>query len=265
MTNFYKRDGFQFFRKTSNVSDILEDRLVIENSKLSNTIDYINQNGIKVISINPYISTVESLSFLKHIPFIEGLYLLQDDIDIFPINHLKNLRVLHLNKLDSTIDFTNLKNIEVLGCTSKTELKNVGCCSKLFWLWLDNFKVDDLTSLSGLTNLKHLNLHKTSIVNLVGIASLENLNNITIDSASKLVSLQGLESSNYNLSSINILNAKHLISYQQIGMLKHIKKVRFLKTGVCENFDFLNNLDTLTEFIHDGKYIKKVDSGKYTK
>lgn len=260
MSNFYKQDDFQFFRKTAKVSDILGDRLVIENNKLAKTVNYVNRNGIKTITINPIVSTVDNLSFLEQMPFVEGLYLLQNNLDISTINNLKNLRVLHLNKLDSSIDFSNLKKLEVLGCTFNKELKNIEQCSMLFWLWLDNFKLQDLSSLSALTNLKYLNLYKTSIINLVGIASLENLNNLIIDGASKLVSLEGLEYSNLNLSSLDISNAKHLISYEQISKLKCIKKVHLYKTGVCENFDFLNNLDSLTEFVHGGKYIKKVNS-----
>ncbi|MBX9783225.1 MAG: hypothetical protein K2X48_08025 [Chitinophagaceae bacterium] len=259
MSNFYIQDGFQFFRKTSKVSDILGDRLVIENDKLSKTVDYINRNSIKTITVNPIVSTVDDLSFLEQIPCVEGLYLLQDNLDITAINNLGDLRVLHLNKLDSSIDFTNLKKLEVLGCTFNKELKNIEHCKLLFWLWLDNFKLHDLTCLSGLTSLKYLNLYKTSIMNLNGIALLENLNNLTIDGASKLVSLEGLGYSNQSLYSLDISNAKHLISYDQISKLKCIKKVHLYKTGVCENFDFLNNLESLTEFVHGGKYIKKVN------
>jgi len=257
MSNFYTQDGFQFFRKTSKVSDILGDRLVIENNKLAKTVDYVNRNSVKTITINPILSTVDNLSFLEQMPFVEGLYLLQDNLDISAINNLKNLRVLHLNKLDSSIDFSNLKNLEVLGCTFNKELKNIEHCSMLFWLWLDNFKLQDLTSLSVLTNLKYLNLYKTSIVNLVGVASLKNLTNLVIDGASKLVSLQGFDDTNDNLFSLDISNAKHLISYEQISKLNHIKKVHCYKTGPSENFDFINNLDSLTEFVHGGKYIKK--------
>jgi hypothetical protein len=257
MSNFYTQDGFQFFRKTSKVSDILGDRLVIENNKLAKTVDYVNRNSVKTITINPILSTVDNLSFLEQMPFVEGLYLLQDNLDISAINNLKNLRVLHLNKLDSSIDFSNLKNLEVLGCTFNKELKNIEHCSMLFWLWLDNFKLQDLTSLSVLTNLKDLNLYKTSIVNLVGVASLKNLTNLVIDGASKLVSLQGFDDTNDNLFSLDISNAKHLISYEQISKLNHIKKVHCYKTGPSENFDFINNLDSLTEFVHGGKYIKK--------
>ncbi len=257
MSNFYTQDGFQFFRKTSKVSDILGDRLVIENKKLAETVNYVNRKSIKTITVNPIVSTVDSLSFLDQMPSVEGLYLLQDNLDTTAINNLKNLRVLHLNKLDSSIDFSNFQYLEVLGCTFSKELKNIEHCNMLFWLWLDNFKLQDLTSLSSLTNLKYLNLYKTSITNLVGIASFENLINLVIDGASKLVSLQGLEDSNYNLVSLDISNAKHLVSYDQISKLKHIKKVHCYKTGPCDSFDFINNIDSLTEFVHSGKYIKK--------
>ena len=63
MSNFYTQDGFQFFLKASKVSDILGDRLVIENNKLAKTIDYVNRNDIKNITINPIVSTVDNLSF----------------------------------------------------------------------------------------------------------------------------------------------------------------------------------------------------------
>lgn len=255
--NFYPKDGFQYFRKTNNIGDILDDRFVIESSKIEKSIKYVNQNRIRTITINPVVSKVENLEFLKQMQSIEGLYILQDNLDLSPINYLNHLRVLHLNRIDKSLDFANFKNLQVLGATLDKTLNNLNECANLFWLWLDNYKFNNLNRLSTLSKLTHLNLHKTSIENLRGIELLCCLRELNIDTASKLASLEGLSSSNDCLIKMNINNAKNLHDYQPIEHLTKVENIYFYKTGDCENLDFVSNLTSINTFVLGGKYIVK--------
>lgn len=255
--NFYSKDGFQYFRKTNKISDILDDRLVIESDKIDKTVEYVNDNRITTITVNPFISKVSNLDFLKHMDSVEGIYLLQDNLDLSPINHLKLLKVLHIDRIDDTLDFRNFKDLQVLGATSGKTLGSLGDSVNLFWLWLDNYKSDDITHLSNLKKLNYLNLHKTTIKNLIGIEMLRKLKELNIDSAPRLSSLDGLSSTNKSLVKINIHGAKNLVNYDALANLTKVENIYFSKCGNIENFDFVSNLSPAKTFAHGGKYIVK--------
>ena len=257
MDNFYIKDGHQFFRKTGKISDFLGDRLVINPLTIDEAIDYINSNNINTITINPSKHTVNDLDFLTEINSIEGLYLLQNNLDLSPINELKNLRVLHVDKVDSKIDFNNFPNLQVLGTTYSKSIDKIKNCKKLFWLWLDSFKQENLDMLSDLDDLMHLHLHKTTIVDLKGIEKLKNLVELHIDGATKLQSLSGLSPSNLNLEFIDIFNAKRLTDYESLSNVKTVKRLIFTKTGDGEYLDYIKHLDNLEELIIGNKQVIK--------
>jgi hypothetical protein len=257
MNNFYIKDGHLFFRKTGNISDILGDRLVINPHTIDKTIDYINSNDIKTITINPSKYIVNDLGFLTEINSIEGLYLLQNNLDLSPINELKNLRVLHADKLDSKIDFNNFPNLQVLGTTYNKSIDKIKNCKKLFWLWLDSFKQENLDMLSELSDLMYLHLYKTTIVDLKGIEKLKKLVELYIDGATKLQSLSGLTTSNLNLEFIDIYNAKRLTDYGPLSSVKNVKRLIFVKTGDGEYLEFINELNNLEELVIGNKQVVK--------
>jgi hypothetical protein len=257
MNNFYIKDGHLFFRKTGNISDILGDRLVINPHTIDETIDYINSNDIKTITINPSKYIVNDLGFLTEINSIEGLYLLQNNLDLSPINELKNLRVLHADKVDSKIDFNNFPNLQVLGTTYNKSIDKIKNCKKLFWLWLDSFKQENLDMLSELSDLMYLHLYKTTIVDLKGIEKLKKLVELHIDGATKLQSLSGLTTSNLNLEFIDIYNAKRLTDYGPLRSVKNVKRLIFVKTGDGEYLEFINDLNNLEELVIGNKQVVK--------
>jgi len=244
-TPTYYRDGQLFFKELKKENSILGDRLVINPNKLKNIASFIQKNEIKSITINPSYFKVDNLDFLKDIPFIEGLYILQSNLDLSPLSYLTNLRVFTIDRLEKPLDFTKYQNLEVLGITYSKNTINIGSCENLFWLWIDNYSKHDLQELQGLRNLKYLSLYKTAIKNLTGFESLVNIHELHIDSASKLESLSGISENNKQLELVDIYGAKNLTDYSAIIKGESIKRLRFGRTGNISSISFLKVLPKL--------------------
>ena len=256
MTPTYYKDGHLFFSIAPEKPDsILGDRLVINPQNLGEVSKYVREKSIKSITINPAYHAVNNLDFLDSFLSIEGIYILQDGLDLSPINKLKNLRALSFNESKTKVDLRNFPNLEVLGITFNKNIINLNKCAKLFWLWLDNFKKNNLEELQSLSNLKYLNLYKTAIIDFKGICKLTNLISLKIDSASKLETLEDISSSNTQLKVIDIYGAKNLHNYTSLSNAKSIQKIFLRKTGETEDISFLNPLSELQEVIIGMKVI----------
>lgn len=252
----YSKDGFLFFKELqNNPQSILGDRLIIDPSKIESTIKYAKKNGIKSITINPSYYQVENLNFLYHFYFIEGLYLLQMNLDLAPIERLVNLRALTINSPYPNIDFRDLINMEVLGISYSKNVQNLNSCTKLFWLWLDSYRNSDLIALETLTKLRYLNLYKTGILDLFGIENLTKLESLKIDTAAKLKTLYGLSKKNTFLKTIDIYGAKNLRDYSAIENAISLENIWITKTGDLPSINFLRSLKNVRNVAVGSKVI----------
>jgi len=247
MPPIYQKDSFLFFKEKKSVDSILGDSLIIDPSRISEIIKYVNEKGLKSIRINDAYFKINDLNFLSQMPSIEGLNILQNGLNLSGINELNNLRVLRLGESKEPIDFNNFPNLEILGTTHNRNILNIDKCRKLFWLWLNNFKFNNLKELVGLESLQFLFLHKTTIKNLIGIDSLSNLKELFIDIASKLESLEGLSDRNVKLEFIDIYGAKNLHDYNSIASVQALKRIILIKTGNSKTMSFLCKLQNLNE------------------
>ena len=248
METTYSKDGFIFFRNKNSVDSIFDESLIIEPSKIKEAIAYINGKDLKSVMINSNYGKLTSLSFLEATPNLESLKLLDEGLNIEAINNLKRLKELRIGKVNSKIDFTNFKMLQVLGATYNSSM-DLSECKNLFWLWLDNFSEINLESISTLVNLEYLNFYNTSIIDLEGLESFINIKKIVINSGKKLKSLAGLSKENGQLNAIDIYNAKKLIDYTSLINLSNIQYLRMVKTGDIANLDFIKDLVNLNTII----------------
>jgi len=173
------------------------------------------------------------------------LYLLQNDVDTSPINILTNLKVLRIDELRSTLDFSNFKNLRVLSLTHNTNVQNLGSCTPLFWLWIEKYKKEHLIELRDLVNLEFLTLHGGSVHTLKGMESMTNLKMLRTDTLKNLESLQGLNSMMNQLEILDIYMSRTLTDYTCIGDLKNLKQLELRRTGDVDSIKFLKDLPHL--------------------
>lgn len=241
----YNKDGFLFFKEHTASDSILGDRLIVESSKLSSTIDYVNKK-CKSIVINSMYYRIDNLDFLKAIPNLEGLYIIDNrDITSDVLCGLNKLKVLRINSLKDKVDFAAFKDLRVLSLKYSKNIVNLTSCKNLFWLCIENFKSENLLELKGLSNLQYLSLTNSSVVNLVGLDYLSNIQSLSLDSAKKLVSLNGFSENLTSLENVYIYGAKNLSDYDCLGHLKYLKRLDLRSCGSTDSIEFIKNMNSL--------------------
>ena len=184
---------------------------------------------------------------MNEVKDLEGVAVLQDNLDLTPLLSLKKLKRLNCHTPTSAFDLATFTDLKVLGITYNKYVGNIASCKNLTWLWIDNLKQDDLSCLSSLTNLTKLNLFKTGITSLQGIEPLNKLQFLNIDTANQLQSLEGLTQNNSSLEVLSVYNAPKLTDYKPLENLANLKKLFLGKTGDMENLDFVNKTAKLEE------------------
>ncbi len=270
MQTQYHRDGFLFLKELDNVDAILGDRLIVESEKIESSISYINEKKVKSILLSDNYYKLTEIKFINTILEIEGLYILKDKVDTSPINKLKSLRVLRLNKSSTPLDLSNFENLQVLSFDYHRNILNIDKCSKLFWLWVNGFNKDDLTEFKKVTGLEYLNLYKSTIRNLRGVENMSSLKSIFLDNVKKLESLNGLDKGVNGIKRVDIYNAPLLNNYSAIQNLDKLEQLDLRKTGEIESIKFLEKLQhlksvTLGLKVSDGKMdvLRRIDKVGY--
>lgn len=99
--------------------------------------------------------------------------------------------------------------------------------------------------MTGLNNLVFLHLYKPALVNLQGIDALSKLEELHIDTAGKLKSLDGLSEANKRIANIDVYKAPVLENYDALAKVDSLEKIRFTKTGEIQNLFFIKQLPNL--------------------
>ncbi len=261
----FKKDGFLFSKNLSGKQILFPNTLILEKEKLAKTIKYINNQRIKSLLINSSYSKIDDLNFLTEITHIEDISILQNNLDLSPINYLINLRSLSFDESKQIIDFSNFPDLEVLGCNYNNKLENLESLKTLKWLYLYNYNKDDLQEFSQMKELYFFHLYNTSIKNFNGIGELSNLEDFSVDRAPKLESTIGFTEKNCKLEVLQLFNAKTLINTDSLGKLVNIKKLYLQRIPDIPNLDFLKEFIQIQTFVlganvvnKDFKYLDKI-------
>lgn len=264
----YIKDGFLFYKKQAqtkiNVST--EDGIIVESGRLKETIEYINTNEVKGITVNSIYYTEPDLSFLSSTPYVEEVSVLDDSIDVSGVSILKNLRLLSVTgKLKKQLDLSSFKKLEVLSITYSKKILNLDACNKLQWLHVTGYNEDDMSVFKTLTALRNLSLYKTKIKSCLGLGNVCHLKSLSIDTAHNLETLNGISAP--SLSVLDIYNAKKLTDYRVISGFKSLEQLELRQTGEAVSIDFISGLTHLKKItlglkVLDGEmsYLKNIDA-----
>jgi hypothetical protein len=242
----YIKNGIEFFREGSDFN-FLGDSLLFYADNIENQIKYIHANDIKSIKISNAKGSFRNLDFLNEMVMLEGVAILQDKLDLTPLLKLKKLKRLNCHSTTADLDLAVFAELKVLGITHNKFVHHLSGCKNLTWLWIDKLKEENLFCLSPLSQLSTLNLVKSSIADLSGIETLNQLRFLNIDSASELRSLKGLSKNNSALDVLSVYNAPLLNDYKSLENVANLKKLFFGKTGETENLDFMKTLTKLEQ------------------
>lgn len=252
-----KKDGFIFFNNAVDKYSLFDADFIIDGAKICSCIDYIIKNNIKSIGVNPiYGGSIIDLNFLIEIPHIESITILQDNLDLSPINSLSKLKKLSFDSTKQKIDLENFPDLKILGCNYSNKIVNLEKAVNLEWAYIHNYKKDNLLDFEKMHSLKFLHFYNTQIKNLQGIGNLRLLEDFEIDKANNLLTLDGLSELNLEVIKFAVYNAKLLSDVNSIGKLTNLNKLYLQKISNIKSISFLKELKKLDTAVFGGFVIE---------
>lgn len=255
-----KKDGFIFFNNAKDKYTLFDTNFIIDAAKINSCVEYINKNNIKSIGINPmYGGSVIDLNFLVEISNIEAITILQDNLDLTPVNNLSKLKKLSFDTTKQKIDLENFPDLRILGCNYSNKIVNLEKALNLEWAYIHNYKKDNLLDFEKMFSLKFLHLYNTQIKKLEGIGNLSLLEDFEIDKAANLSTLDGLSELNLGITKFAIYNAKLLSEVSSIGKLLNLNQLYLQKISNIKSISFLKDLKKADTAVFGGFVIEDKD------
>lgn len=242
------KDGFKFQEGTDGSR-----KLIIESSKLDACIKYVLEGNIKSITINCFQGyELPDIHFLNKLSdVLEGLHLPETKFDNQVVNSLHKLKFLGFadNKKD-VIDLSNFPKLESLACEYSSRLKGLETCKNLISLVLTGYKTKSksLFELPLFLELERFFLLKTDITTLKGIERFSNLKYLEIFRASKLETIEVLQTLSNTLEEVQVEQCKKINDFETLGKVKSLKKIILSESGEIKNLAFVKELPHL-EFV----------------
>ena len=204
---------------------------------------------------------MENLEFLHQTTNIKQISILQDALDLKPLEALSELRWLSFTKGKMKVNLDFFPKLEYIGCDWR-DVQNLNKCYNLKSLNIHFFKMPDLKELKELKKLEEISLYRTQIRNFEGIEDHILLNKVDIYNASKLQTLTGLPNSSDNLKLIYIYNAKNLMDYEILKTMPHVTRLQLVSGGQIENLEMFQKMPNL-EYLQLGMEITNGDKMEF--
>lgn len=238
--------------KIDKIPELGELQAHVNSSDIELCLSLIQQQGIDYIKINSSHGWIPGtkLDFLKEHTWIKGLWIVDENIDITPVNYLTNLEYFGCSgsKYFGCFDFKGKEQMYYLTITwDKKLFKNFESCHSLRQLNFYKFPCPDLTLIGHFTNLEKLEFYFSRFENLSGIENLSHLQKLKIYSAPKLQNIDAL-----------------------VGVSQHLKNLFFELCSNINSFKVLDKMPNLESFyifrsspIHSAQFIKQLNNLRY--
>ncbi len=257
MAILLNEDGFYFFEAPNS------DRIVIEDYRIAEYVDYINDKDIKSISIHLMKYNYNDLEFLRDCNGVRDVSILMNkEIDLSALYGMKNIITLHVDVPNAVIDFNQLISLESINITWHKEYENtLNSCILLRNVVLHKFNPlnKNIMILSNLTLLKELTIVRTNIISLEGIKMLRKLRVLNLFFASKLSRINEIVELDNSIEEIHIESCKNIMDLPVLSGMKATTILRLIKCGSIESLHFLKSLDKLKFLSFSGTKIVNGD------
>jgi hypothetical protein len=241
-----EKDGYKFY-------DGLDECIVIEEHRIDEYINYINNKDIRAIGFNCLFYNLEDIDFLEKCPNIEEVNIYSPEIkDFSGLYRLKKLLKLTISGHEfGEIDFDKLKSLEQFIGECNKYLKELYKCISLKSLSLNKYKSinKNLEELMLLNKLERLQIIQSQIISLNGIENLKNLNNLDFYRLPKLEYLDGLEELSERLKILRFESCKKIKNHEYVTCLKELEVLAFNNCKEMESIEFIREMPNLKKFM----------------
>lgn len=262
------------------------DFLVVQSKNLERTIEFINENNIKNLWIS-YVHgyKLKNISFMKKIKNqIEGVIIIDSNINLEGLNELTNLRMLSLS--DETgykLDLSNYSNLKYCSLLWNKNISNLSKCvnfedlnirkggadifsvdvfgnfKKLRELVLIQCKIEDLSFLSKASKLEHLEVsYSPSLTGIKSLVYCKKLENLVFDHCKNISDDYQVLGKLNNLRFLTIADSKEIPTLSFLRPLKKLQHFAFVGTNIVDG-----DLTPCLKIAHVGFNNKKHYSHSY--
>jgi Leucine-rich repeat (LRR) protein len=220
-------------------------KLYLQGNPLSEISPLSNLVSLQILDLGwCYISDITSLSNLTSLTSL-NLFMTINITDISPLSGLTNLTSLELyeNKITDLAPLAGLVNLVILDL-GYNEIIDISALSNLTMIEElnlgENFRINDISALSGMSNMRELFLHLNQIVDISALSGMTELRRITlhyngvsdISPLSNSTLLEDLDIPDNNVQDISILSN-----------LSNLNKIDLKGNDVFDIYPLVENLD----------------------
>ncbi len=188
-------------------------------------IDFMQKNQIRGLYLN-YAKGFEcsNFDFLCCLPELELLNIIYTPVDsLKPVESLVNLKSLSIScHWKDKIDLTRLNNLLRCFIGYDKGAESVFECLSLKYLYIDNFKLKDYSSLKNLTKIEYLTIGNSSFNTPELLGDLPLLRKLVLLNCRKLDRLIGVDRLG-SLEWLTIDGSRQVSSLNELSKLKHLK------------------------------------------
>jgi hypothetical protein len=238
------REGFQVFNAGSSV-----EYLAIESARIEEYMVYFEEKNFTRLFISSFHGyNKKDLSFLINYPFIQGIYVYSNEIDLHGLQALKDLKFLLLaGAHKSLIDFSWFTSLSEAHFSCKNSILNLASCHVLKELHLRDYN-EGSNILLDLPELKHLELIQSGIESLKIARKFGRLEKLELHNLNRLTTLGGIEAVADSLLHLSINGCKKITDHHRVSDLKKLKELAINNCGEVHSIYFLETMPSLHTF-----------------
>lgn len=190
------------------------------------------------------------ITFLEANKWIKGIWILDEEIDITPLNNLLELQFLSFNYTKHTkgkIDFKNfpkLKHLSIISYAPKN-MYNIGALTDLISFHCSRWNEIDLEIISQNIELKKLTFDYSKLENLKGIEHLKSLKQLDIYSAPSLKDISSLFEVKNSLSNLMFDLCPSIENFSVLEYLQNLETFVIQKSSPLDSVQFIKHLKKL--------------------
>jgi hypothetical protein len=230
---------------------------------IEQSLDVMKKEGIKNLAINSQWGggSIKKLDFLHDNQWIEGVMIVDNNVDIGPVNALNHLKRLNLpDRYTGVLDFKNIPGLERLFCRwNKKQLKNLGTATNLQWAWIFWINEVDMLMLKDLRKLKRFDTVYSKIQSLHGIENWESLEKLVLSKLPRLADVTALEKLAGHIKDFRVDSCKSLTDYSFLKKLTAMDTVCLGAGPPIQSVEFFKDLNLTSGFVGVEVLDKKLD------
>lgn len=212
----------------------------------------IRRKGIENICISSFHGWKANtpINFLEANKWIKGIWIIDQEVDITPINNLSELKFLSFNYTKETkgkIDFNNFSNLEYLSIIAYNPKKmyNIGSLTKLIDFHCSRWNESDLETISKNMQIRKLTLDYCKLENLKGVDRLNNLKRLDIYSAPNLKDINDLGLIKNSITNLSFELCPKIEDFSVLSSLQNLETFVIQKSTPMQSVQFIKNLKNL--------------------